>query len=385
MEAISDVYERVILAYMMANPRANLNLKETDFFFEENKTLYKLLKKGVASPIMIREQLKDPKYEKTLAVLTDIEDCPPVDDIGSFVKEITAMAGYREFTQIAHEIENGTSFDIAGARKAILGIRAYSKAKSMKELFTPESIDNLAKKKVLRTGFPKLDDVYRFEEGQLMIVAGETSKGKTQFAMNVSKAVAEEGGKVLFITLEMNPDQVLGRFVAMTLDYPIYQAFGSNEEYRQFAKRFMLTSNWTNNIYIDHECSDLGAILGDINEIRPDLTVIDYAQLVKVDGKGGEEKVIADIAQTLRTVCHDHRIILVSQFSRQTEAGSKNPLDRLKGSGALAYSASAVVYIERRADSLNYYTLLKNTTGMGHGVGVEIPMANINGRFQEVA
>lgn len=383
MEAVNETYELVILSYMMANPRANLNLKDTDFFYPENRELYRVLHKGIVEPIMIREVLKG--HDGGLSALDKAVEIQPVEDIGVFIEEITAMAGYREFTGIAHEIEEGKEFDIEKARKAILNIRAYSKAKSMKELFTPETIDDMARKKVLKTGFPQLDEAYTFEEGQLLVVAGETSKGKTQFAMNVAKTVAEEGGKVLFITLEMNPSQLLSRFVAMTLDYPIHMAFGSNQEYREFAKRFMQTSSWVDNIMIDDQCTDLQAILGDMNETRPDLTIIDYAQLVSVDGKMGEEKVIAEIAQTLRTVCHNQRIILISQLSRQTAGGDKSPIDRLKGSGALGYSASAIISIEIKSDSITYYTLAKNTTGMGHGVNLSVPLSNNNGRFRELS
>lgn len=384
MEAVNITYEKVILAYMLENPRANLNLKDSDFFYPENRELYKVMRKGANNPIMIREILKDPKHTESLRVLEEIENIPPIEDIGPFIKEITDMAGYREFTQVAKDIEEGREFDIGKARAAIMNIRAYSKAKTMREIFTPEHIDGMGKKRALKTGLAHLDDVYHFEEGQLLVVTGETSKGKTQFAMNIAKSVAEQGAKVLFITLEMSPDNLLERFVAMTLDYPIHMCFGSNDEFREFAKRFMKTGSFVDNIYIDDQCADLAAILGDINEIRPDVTIIDYAQLVKVDGKGGEEKVIADIAQTLRIVCHDQRVILVSQLARQTANGDKNPIDRLKGSGALGYSASAIISVALKPDSVTYYTLEKNTTGMGYGVGTTIPLYNSNGRFAEI-
>jgi replicative DNA helicase len=370
---------------MLQNPRANLNLKDTDFFYPENRELYKTMRKGANNPIMIREVLKDPKYSESLKVLSEIEGMPRIDDIGPFIKEITDMAGYREFTQVAKDIEEGKEFDIGKARAAIMNIRSYSKARSMKDIFDVEHIDGMGKKRTLKTGFAHLDEVYHFEEGQLLVVTGETSKGKTQFSMNIAKAVAEQGAKVLFVTLEMSPDNLLERFVAMTLDYPVHMCFGSNEEFREFAKRFMKTSSFVDNIYIDDQASDLQAILGDINEIRPDVTIIDYAQLVRVDGKIGEEKVLAEIAQTLRTVCHDQRIILVSQLARQTAGADKSPIDRLKGSGALGYSASAIISVALKPDSVTYYTLEKNTTGMGYGVGTSMPLYNSNGRFAEIS
>jgi replicative DNA helicase len=384
MEAYNDTYEKVILTYMLDNPRAILNIKEEDFFCEENRAAFKKIKKGARNRVMLKEQLKKDGFDSMVDKIS--EPLPSSFDIEPFIDSLLKMSGYRKTLDVLKAAEaDPDKYDPETIRKAILNIRGYSKARTLKELFTPEVIDAMADRTVLTTGFAQLDAHFTFTKGQMLIIAGETSRGKTQAAMNIAKHVAEQGGKILFFSLEMSAELLLGRFVAMTLDYPIYRCFGSDTEFRMFAKKMLATESWIDNIYIDEKSQELVEILGSINEVRPDLVIIDYAQLVKVDGHGGDEKVVAEIAQTLRLVAHEQRVILVSQLARATESNSKNPLARLKGSGALEYSASAILFIDKdeRTGVMNY-SLEKNTTALGNGVGMKVNISNSNGRFEEI-
>ena len=384
MEDFNNTYEQLILLYMLQNPRALVPLKEQDFFSDDNRYLFKIIKRGAVNTIMLTERLKKDGKESLIPIIN--QKIPDSIDPEPFINEIIQMSGRREVIDLLHKAEDKPEeYSVEKIRKAILHIRSYSKAKTLRELFSDEQIDAWANRKIISTGFPKLDENYHFGLGQFLIIAGETSKGKTQMAMNIAKKVAEQGGKVLFVSLEMSAELLLARFVAMTLDYPIYRAFASNEEFRMFAKKFLKTESWIDNIPIDETSKELSDVLGAINEVRPDLVIVDYAQLMSVDGKMGDEKIVAEIAQTFRNSCHDTRVILISQLSRPTEASSKNPLSRLKGSGALEYSASAIMFVERRdSDGVTQYTLAKNTTALGNGVGMVVDLSNVNGRFAEL-
>lgn len=384
MESYNDTYEKLMILYLLKNPRAMLPLKEQDFFNDDNRYLFKLLKHGAVNSVMLEERLKKDGKENLIPIIQ--QEIPDKIDPEPFVNEIIKMSGQREMIELLHNVENKPEdYDIEKVRKAILHIRSYSKAKTLTELFPDKTVDSWANRKIITTGFNKLDENFHFGLGQFLIVAGETSKGKTQYAMNIAKHVAESGGTVLFISLEMTAELLLGRFVAMTLDYPIQRAFASNEEFRVFVKKFLKTESWVNNILIDETSKELSDVLGSINEVHPDLVIVDYAQLMSVDGKMGDEKIVAEIAQTFRSSCHDTRVILISQFSRPTEATSKNPLARLKGSGALEYSASAIVIVARReSDGITTYSLEKNTTALGNGVGMVVSLSNSNGRFAEL-
>lgn len=380
----NKTYEQVVLLYMLQNPRALIPLKESDFYDEDNRYIFKQIKRGSINSIMLEEQMKHDGKDALIPVIQ--QDLPEKIDIEPFVDQIVKMAGRREAIDILHKAEDDPeNWDIERLRKALQFVRSYSRAKTLKELFSDEDVDAWANRKILTTGFSKLDENFHFGLGQFLIIAGETSKGKTQMAMNIAKHVAEQGGKVLFVSLEMSAELLLGRFVAMTLDYPIQRAFPNNDEFRVFVKKFLKTESWIDNIPIDETSKELSSVLGSINEMHPDLVIVDYAQLMSIDGKMGDEKIVAEIAQTFRNSCHDTRVILISQLSRPTEASSKNPLSRLKGSGALEYSASAIVFVSRReSDGVTQYELAKNTTALGNGVGMVVDLSNSNGRFAEL-
>ena len=388
MEDYSDynnTYEQLMLLYMLQNPRALIPLKEQDFYVDDNRYLFKIIKKGAVNTVMLTERLKKEGKEALIPIITQPMPEGKIDP-EPFIKELIGMTSRREIIDLMHRAEDKPEeYSVEKIRKAILHLRSYSRAKTLRELFTDEQIDSWADRKTVTTGLTKLDENFHFELGQFLIIAGPTSHGKTQLAMNVAKKIAEHDGKILFISLEMSAELLLARFVAMTLDYPIYHAFSSNAEFRIFVKKFLKTENWTDNILIDETSKELGDILGSINEVKPDLVIVDYAQLMSIDGKMGEEKIVAEIAQTFRNSCHDTRVILVSQLSRPTEASSKNPLSRLKGSGALEYSASAIIFVERReSDGVTQYTLAKNTTALGNGVGTVVDLSNVNGRLAEL-
>lgn len=66
----------------------------------------------------------------------------------------------------------------------------------------------------LRTGFPSIDTLtLGLMGGELIIIAGPTSRGKTLLAMNISNNVAKKGGRVLFVTLEMTHEELTSRYM----------------------------------------------------------------------------------------------------------------------------------------------------------------------------
>lgn len=66
----------------------------------------------------------------------------------------------------------------------------------------------------LSTGFPSIDQLtLGLVGGELIIVAGQTSKGKTTLSMNIANRVAQTGVTVLFVTLEMTHAELTSRYM----------------------------------------------------------------------------------------------------------------------------------------------------------------------------
>lgn len=52
-----------------------------------------------------------------------------------------------------------------------------------------------------------------FVDGEMTVIGGQTSHGKTQLAMNIAYNVAKNGDPVLFVTMEMTKAQLTSRFM----------------------------------------------------------------------------------------------------------------------------------------------------------------------------
>lgn len=77
-----------------------------------------------------------------------------------------------------------------------------------------ERYQNWGKLQGLSTGFPSIDELtLGMVGGELIIIAGPTSRGKTLLAMNIANNVAKYGGRVLFVTLEMTHEELTSRYM----------------------------------------------------------------------------------------------------------------------------------------------------------------------------
>lgn len=79
-----------------------------------------------------------------------------------------------------------------------------------------ERVANWGKMQGLSSGYAALDDLtHGMVGGELIVVGGETSHGKTQLASNVAYQVAKSGTPVLFVTLEMTKVELTARFMKL--------------------------------------------------------------------------------------------------------------------------------------------------------------------------
>jgi replicative DNA helicase len=76
----------------------------------------------------------------------------------------------------------------------------------------------------LETGYHALDDVLGgLDGGQFGVIAARPSIGKTALALNVMARVAERGGKVLFVSLEMNGRELGERLLSYYSHVPSHK------------------------------------------------------------------------------------------------------------------------------------------------------------------
>ena len=208
----------------------------------------------------------------------------------------------------------------------------------------------------IKTGFQYLDDKGGFSEGDLVIIAAETSQGKTSLALDICMNTARNGYQVVFYSAEMRAEQLAARMLSMTSnvnsnsilrnDLTDEQIVATNKGIAQLEKLPIC--------FDDKASIDIDTIIGSIRRANKQrnakIFFIDYLQVLQFNErllKQTEESFFGSVARRLKNIAKELNVcvILLSQLSRSE---SREPsLSRLRGSGQIAEAADVVITIYR--------------------------------------
>ena len=213
------------------------------------------------------------------------------------------------------------------------------------------------------TGFHDLDEMTSgMQRGDLIIIAGRPSMGKTAFSMNLaqnSSIRSDDTGVVAVFSLEMSAQQIAMRMLACEARVDMKNLRTgrfSSEDWRKLAHASGTLADSA--IFVD----DTPAI--SVLEIRSkcrrlkreakklDLVVIDYLQLMsgRSDAERREQE-ISEITRSLKGLAKELNVpvIALSQLNRSLESrADKRPMmSDLRESGAIEQDADIIMFIYR--------------------------------------
>ncbi len=212
----------------------------------------------------------------------------------------------------------------------------------------------------LATGFADLDDLTAgLHPGDLSVVAGRPSMGKTAFALCIAQHIGIEKRETVGIfSLEMSREQLVLRMLccdAWVDGNKLRSGYLGHEDWPRLTAAAGRLSEAP--IYID----DTPAI--SILEMRAkarrlkaerglSLMIVDYLQLVRGRGDADtREQEISEISRSLKALAKELSIpvIAISQLSRAVESRmDKRPmLSDLRESGAIEQDADVVIFLYR--------------------------------------
>lgn len=215
----------------------------------------------------------------------------------------------------------------------------------------------------VESGLVDLDRITNgWQPGELYIIAGRPSMGKTSLALSTAyNTVVQFNKPVAFITLESTSDRIVKRLISMGCEIPSDKLIKGNLETNEWQK---LVSNSkklseANFIIDDSHTLSMTSLRMKAIELREKFSIqaliIDYIQLLsseKDNRYSNREQEISFISRSLKSLAKEIRIpiIAISQLSRNVEnrGGSKRPqLADLRDSGALEDDADMVLFIYR--------------------------------------
>ncbi len=372
-------------------------VNETDFYHQDHRAIfveiaYLLNNASIADCILVNNLLLEKKYtlqNEPLAYLESLVDIAQTSSssVMAHAKLIREHAILRALSKTGSEIAfdafnpEGRSSDVLldEAERKILSIADISATHRegfqpirplMKEVFANlQAFANREDKTALlglSSGFADLDNMTQgFQKGDLIIVAGRPSMGKTAFVLNVAEHVALVEKKVVAIfSLEMSATQLVFRLLSTNADIPASRLRTANidEESTDWLSLSQSCSNFyedkINRIFID----DTGGLTPSAMRSRArrlkrevknlGLIIIDYIQLMQGnkqnDSRASE---VSDISRSIKALARELNVpvIALSQLSRKVEERSdKRPvMSDLRESGAIEQDADLILMLYR--------------------------------------
>lgn len=237
------------------------------------------------------------------------------------------------------------------------------------EEIVPKTIDKLDKARSsgkkgltgLDTGFIELNRItHGWQPGELIIVAGRPSMGKSAFAANVAANACKAGATVAFFSLEMESSAILTRMESAESGVSLERiktGTVTQQEYDRFVDAAKRISGFP--LFFDDKTTGLLAdVVADsdrmkMNDERLGLIVIDYVNLMKLGQKvESRQAEISAISASLKRMAKDLQVpvILLAQLNRDADSvgdGEKPSMSSLKDSGSLEQDADVVLLLHR--------------------------------------
>lgn len=315
----------------------------------------------------------------TAYVATLAKETPTAANIAAYAEIVREKSILRQLASTGTEIA-GSAYQTEGlnsnqlldiAEKKIFqigdhGARQLSGFKGMKELLntTVEKINELCERGDAITGLPTgFDDFDKntsgLQNGDLIIVAGRPSMGKTSFAMNmIEDAIITRQASVAVFSMEMPSHQLTMRMLSSMgrVDAQALRTGSLNEEqWRNISSTVSILSEAK--LFIDDSAAlSPTEIRARARRLKREhglsLIVIDYLQLMQITGSTeNRTNDVSEISRSLKALAKelDVPVIALSQLNRSLEQRTdKRPvMSDLRESGAIEQDADLITFIYR--------------------------------------
>ena len=363
-------------------------VSEDDFYLYDHRIIYQAI-----------GELADKNHPFDVVTLADrlehrkeLSDASALAYLGTLAKDTPSAANIRAYADIVRErsilrqlISVGTAITESGYnaegqdsktlldeaeqkvfRIADQGARSKQGFRSIKSLLksTVEHIDMLFEKDDpitgAPTGFSDFDEMTSgLQAGDLVVIAGRPSMGKTSFAMNMAQYLAvKQRATVAVFSMEMPGEQISMRMLS---------SLGRIDQHRLRTGK-LTEEDWPRLSSAVSMLSDVPLFVDDSAALTPTdlrararrlkrehdlhLIVVDYLQLMQVAGTSENRATeISEISRGLKALAKELSVpvVALSQLNRSLEQRpNKRPvMSDLRESGAIEQDADLIVFIYR--------------------------------------
>lgn len=194
----------------------------------------------------------------------------------------------------------------------------------------------------LSTHIKSIDDLtLGMTGGELIVLSGPTSAGKTQLATLIAYNVANHGNKVLFVTMEMTKPQMTDRLMGAA-DTDLSELGQGIIEYQKES---------------DLEALDIGYLIADAVKEGTKLIVIDHLHYFSGENDDNQAQALGRIVKDFKqnAVKHNVPVILICHIRKLQSEGKKPTANDLRDSSLIGQHADQIIMVWRdnRPDAQN--------------------------------
>ncbi len=214
------------------------------------------------------------------------------------------------------------------------------------------------------TGFIDLDrKTAGLHPGNLIIIAGRPSMGKSALAFNIATRAARSGRRGMFFSLEMSAEELATREQASLAGIPSERIRRGELDDAEF-RALIAAQEELREIPLTVDADSALTVSALRSRVRRakrkagvDLVIVDYLQLMRSSAEarryGNKVQEISEITRGLKQLAGEMKVpvIALSQLSRQVEQREdKRPtLADLRESGSIEQDADVVMFVYREA------------------------------------
>jgi replicative DNA helicase len=261
------------------------------------------------------------------------------------------------------EIEGQIASQLDGIRE-VRGQKRVSIKDQMREIF--EEINGKRDpKRQVATGFYALDDLLQggFLAGQLIVVAGRTSHGKSALGNRLALE-AMRSGYVHIVSTEIASDELLRNLLTIHSRVPRHRLrAGASRVTEQMKERMLESARFITSdrlsIADPSQVCDIGRIMAQAHQIagrhgQLGLLLVDYIQNVRgveYRNSRSREQEVAEVSMKLKHLALQLEcpVVALSQLNRQIESRDKKvpTTADIRESDAIAHDADTIIVIDR--------------------------------------
>lgn len=360
-------------------PMVESLLRVEDFALEADQQIYRAAVKLAredkpVDPVTVLEEARSQHADVSSEYLMQLlEITPTAANVEAYAQQVREQSVRRAIRDLGEELQHRvdehdeTAAILAEAGRRIEDIQTEGVTG---DLLTPNDallafyehrrqVEEGKASSFVPTGYRDIDILLGggMLSGGMYILAARPGMGKTTVAINIADRVAERTGPVLFVSLEMDEEQLTAKRLSRLSGIPGHRLLMdklTELEGRRLAEASVKLSRLP--VHISQRptvtVDDIALLARKVKGVK--LIVVDYIGKI-TPGQGSQRKnrieYMTEISGAIKTLARTLRlpILVLCQLNRQTEGQSdKVPqLSQLRDTGAIEQDADGVIFLYR--------------------------------------